>query len=84
MVKCTKGQVRRLKTALRWKIPPEQHQRIQMVLLRESGMCYPACNFGSDSHLMMFAYGSVLFRENQHHAIQLSDFILDSEWICHR
>jgi hypothetical protein len=22
MVKCTKGQVRRLKTALRWKIPP--------------------------------------------------------------
>jgi transposase len=38
MVKCTKGQVRRLKTALRWKIPPEQRQRIQMVLLRESGM----------------------------------------------
>jgi hypothetical protein len=38
MVKCTKGQVRRLKTALHWKIPPEQRQRIQMVLLRESGM----------------------------------------------
>jgi hypothetical protein len=38
MVKCTKGQVRRLKTALRWKIPPEQRQRIQMVLLRESRM----------------------------------------------
>jgi transposase len=38
MIKCTKGQVRRLKTALRWKIPPEQRQRIQMVLLRESGM----------------------------------------------
>src|SRR3982074_1622062 len=33
MVKCTKGQVRRLKTALRWKIPAEQRQRIQMVLL---------------------------------------------------
>jgi transposase len=42
MVKCTKGQVRQLKTALRWKIPPpEQRQRIQMVLLRESGMTQP-------------------------------------------
>ena len=41
MVKCTKGQVRRLKTALRWKIAPEQRQRIQMVLLRESGMTQP-------------------------------------------
>lgn len=41
MVKCTKGQVRRLKTALRWKIPPEQRQRIQMVLLREGGMTQP-------------------------------------------
>jgi transposase len=30
-----------LKTALRWKIPPEQRQRIQMVLLRESGMTQP-------------------------------------------
>jgi transposase len=42
MVKCTKLQVRRLKTALRWKIPPEQRQRIQMVLLREGGMTQPA------------------------------------------
>ena len=42
MVKCTKGQVRRLKTSLHWKIPPEQRQRIQMVLLRESGMTQPA------------------------------------------
>jgi hypothetical protein len=41
MVKCTKGQVRWLKTALRWKIPAEQRQRIQMVLLRESGMTQP-------------------------------------------
>ena len=41
MVKCTKGQARRLKTALRWKIPPEQRQRIQMVLLRESRMTQP-------------------------------------------
>ncbi len=41
MVKCTRGQIRRLKTALRWKIPPEQRQRIQMVLLRESGMTQP-------------------------------------------
>jgi transposase len=39
MIKCTKSQVRRLKTALRLKIPAEQ--RIQMVLLRESGMTQP-------------------------------------------
>jgi transposase len=42
MVKCTKRQVRQLKTALRWKIPEGQRQRIQMVLLRESGMAQPA------------------------------------------
>ena len=42
MVKCSKAEVRGLKTALRWKIPPEQRQRIQMVLLRESGMTQPA------------------------------------------
>lgn len=43
MVKCSKGQVRRLKTALRWKKGrSEQRQRIQMVLLRESGMTQPA------------------------------------------
>jgi transposase len=41
MVKCTKKQIRRLKTALRWKGHPEQRQRIQMVLLRESGMTQP-------------------------------------------
>src|SRR5450631_1875400 len=41
MIKCTKDQVRRLKTALRWKMPAEQRQRIQMVLLRESGMTQP-------------------------------------------
>ena len=34
MVKCSKAEVRRLKTALRWKIPAAQRQRIQMVLLR--------------------------------------------------
>src|SRR5277367_6436622 len=38
MVKCTKRQIRELKTALRWKIPAAQRQRIQMVLLRESDM----------------------------------------------
>jgi transposase len=38
MVKCSKAEVRRLKTALRWKLPPVQRQRIQMVLLREGGM----------------------------------------------
>jgi hypothetical protein len=30
MVKCTKTQIRRLKTALRWKGHPEQRQRIQI------------------------------------------------------
>ena len=42
MVKCTKGQVRRLKTALHWKGDPMRRQRIQMVLLRESGMTQPS------------------------------------------
>src|ERR1700686_2404515 len=42
MVKCTKRQIRQLKTALHWKIPEKQRQRIQMVLLRENGMTQPA------------------------------------------
>jgi transposase len=42
MVKCTKRQIRELKTALRWKIPAVERQRIQMVLLRESGVTQPA------------------------------------------
>jgi transposase len=42
MVKCSKAEVRRLRIALRWKIPAAQRQRIQMVLLRESGMAQPA------------------------------------------
>ena len=42
MAKCSKAEVRRLRTALRWKIPAAQRQRIQMVLLRESGMTQPA------------------------------------------
>ena len=42
MEKCSKAEVRRLETALRWKIPPAQRQRIQMVLLRENGMTQPA------------------------------------------
>jgi transposase len=42
MVKCSKRQIRELKTALRWKIPAAQRQRIQMVLLRESDMTQPA------------------------------------------
>jgi hypothetical protein len=40
MAKCSKAEIRRLKTALRWKIPAAQRQRIQM-LLRESGMTQP-------------------------------------------
>ena len=42
MVKCSKAEVRRLRTALRWKLPAAQRERIQMVLLRESGMPQPA------------------------------------------
>jgi transposase len=41
MVKCTKKQIRELKAALRWKMPAAQRERIQMVLLRESGMTQP-------------------------------------------
>jgi transposase len=42
MVKCTKREVRKLRTALRWKLAALQRQRIQMVLLRESGVTQPA------------------------------------------
>ena len=42
MVKCSKQQVRQLKTALHWKIPELQRQRIRMVLLREQGLVQPA------------------------------------------
>ena len=42
MVKCDRKQVQRLRAALRLKIPVKQRQRIQMVLLRESGMTQPA------------------------------------------
>jgi transposase len=42
MVKCSKAEMRRLKAALRWKIPAAQRQRIQMVLLREGGLAQPA------------------------------------------
>ena len=42
MVKCSKAEVRRLKTALRWKIPAAQRERIQIVLLREGGMTWPS------------------------------------------
>ena len=42
MIKCGKAQIRQLKTALRWKIPPAQRERIQMVLWRECGMTQPA------------------------------------------
>jgi transposase len=43
MVKCSRSEIRRLKTALvRWKkISPVHRERIQMVLLRESGMTQP-------------------------------------------
>jgi transposase len=42
MVKCNKRQIRQLKTALHWKIPELQRQRIRMVLLREGGLSQPA------------------------------------------
>ena len=62
MIKCTRGQVRRLKTALRWKIPLEQRQRIQMVLLRESGMTQPLiaaamASASRSSFFWAFTYG---------------------------
>jgi transposase len=42
MIKYTKAQIRALKTALRWKLPAQHRQRIQIVLLRESGMTQPS------------------------------------------
>jgi transposase len=38
MIKCSKAEMRRLKTALHWKLPPAQRERIQMVLWPEIGM----------------------------------------------
>jgi hypothetical protein len=35
MVKCTKKQIRQLKTALRWKIPAAQRERIHGAAARE-------------------------------------------------
>src|SRR3974377_889260 len=58
MAKCTKKQIRKLKTALRWKIPAAQRERIQMVLLRESGMTQPA---------IAEAMGGLLSRVNRAH-----------------
>src|SRR5689334_14352223 len=42
MAKCSKGQIERLKRALKGKNSPRVRQRIQMVLLREGGMTQPA------------------------------------------
>lgn len=42
MVKCNRGQVRRLKRVLRRTKTPLLRQRLQMVLLREAGMTQPA------------------------------------------
>ena len=41
MIKCTKRQIGKLKKALRQKIAAAHRQRIQMLLLRESGMTQP-------------------------------------------
>lgn len=42
MIKCSNKQRRELKTALKmWKLPPVQRERVQMVLLRETGMTQP-------------------------------------------
>ena len=41
MVKCNVDQVRRLQRALKREKNPKIRQRIQMVLLRESGMTQP-------------------------------------------
>ena len=42
MIKCTKRQIGELKEALRQKIAAAHRRRIQMLLLRESGMTQPA------------------------------------------
>ena len=42
MIKCKKRQIGKLKEALRQKIAAAHRQRIQMLLLRESGMTQPA------------------------------------------
>ena len=59
MVKCSKAEVRPLKTALRWKMPAARRERIQMVLLRESGMTQPSIAAGAEMlniHVLKAAY----------------------------
>ena len=74
MVKCSKAEVRRLKTALRWKLPAAQRQRIQMVLLRESGMTQPALAAAMGVSLstvnrahMAYDHGGILRRQSGRH-----------------
>jgi hypothetical protein len=71
MVKCSKGQVRRLKTALRWKGRPEQRQRIQMVLLRESGMTQPAIAEAMGVSLSTVIVADVQAVDLDHQQVQL-------------
>jgi hypothetical protein len=42
LVKCTNWQIGQLKAALLWKIPAVKRERIQEILLRESGVTQPA------------------------------------------
>jgi transposase len=70
MVKCTKGEIRRLKTALHWKIPAVQRQRIQMALLRESGMSQPAIAAAMGVSLSMVKRAHMAFDQGGVKALQ--------------
>ena len=45
MVKCSKAEVRRLRTALRWKLPAAQRERIQMVLIESDVLAYSPLHY---------------------------------------
>src|SRR5260370_5344402 len=61
MVKCSKSQIRRLKTALGWKMRAEQRQRMQIVLLRETGMTQPAVATGMGVSLSTVNRGDMAY-----------------------
>jgi hypothetical protein len=80
MIKCGKAQIRQLKTALRWKIPAVQRQRIQMVLLRESGMAQPAIQGDMLAAMQAAALGGFIVGAMSL-GLTASRFITERRWL---
>ena len=53
-------------------VAPQGHA-VARATVRQKKTCEPACNFGSDSHLMIFDADLVLFsKRNQHHGLSFA------------